>query len=95
MQLIKKNRRKQLLSFTEGKNKNCRKKAANSSKKNQSGHHEDISESVAGLWLATVVEEGKSISLRDASQSCCSIPNFLSSNKPRSTAPKQKLHEMT
>lgn len=43
-------------------------------------------ESSGSLWLDKEAADGWSISLRDASQSCCSIPNFRSSNKPRSTA---------
>lgn len=50
-------------------------------------HHEDGSDSTAGLGLLLATEDmaAWSISLRDASQSCCSIPNFLSSVKPLST----------
>ncbi|KAL3818486.1 hypothetical protein ACJIZ3_004391 [Penstemon smallii] len=43
--------------------------------------HTDVSDSVC-FPLAI---EGWSISLRDASHSCCSTPNFLSSINPRST----------
>jgi len=48
-----------------------------------------VSESEAGLWLASTDSEDWSIPLREASQSCCSIPSFLNSNKSRSTRRKQ------
>jgi len=35
-------------------------------------------------------EEGLPISLRDASQSWCCMPSFLSSNSPRSTVSQQQ-----
>lgn len=61
-------------------------KTKNQSTKTGSQNHHEASDSVvAGLWLAAVDPDSWSISFRDASHRCCSIPSFLNSYKPRST----------